>query len=221
MLYSNDMTLNLMRLKRCKKIYSFVFYIYLLGGILLIVYSIVNSVIFAWEWFYAITTTARSPSGLVIGVIIDAIIVAPPAFILAYHGSVKQHDIYAIFALVLISLNLVLMIILKNKKFFDPMPFAFYVVLLYSVVCIGVSLLNIWANIVYHKLENSYGFPHFNERFSEYEEEKNQRKIMDKYEMEMRRRMKTATDTMSGVDSPIEILEDNDLSHKPDIMDSL
>jgi len=44
---------------------------------------------------------------------------------------------------------------------------------------------------------------------------------MDKYEISMRERMKTSTDTMGGVDYSNDILEENISTHKSDMMDSI
>ncbi|MBR4023214.1 MAG: hypothetical protein IKI94_11625 [Ruminococcus sp.] len=218
--YNKEMARNLVLLKKCRRIHSTTFYIFLVGGIMFIIYAFLNSAIFAWEWLYA-KTSITSPSGVVIAVIIDALIVAPLAFFFAYRASIKLHDLCAVWGILLETANLILMIYLKSDGFFKPLKFAFYVASLYSVLGIITLSFNLWANIVYHKLEEAEGFPHFNERFTEYEEEKLQRKIMDKYEISMRERMKTSTDTMGGVDYSNDILEENISTHKSDMMDSI
>ena len=86
--YNKEMARNLVLLKKCRRIHSTTFYIFLVGGIMFIIYAFLNSAIFAWEWLYA-KTSITSPSGVVIAVIIDALIVAPLAFFFAYRASIK------------------------------------------------------------------------------------------------------------------------------------
>ncbi len=218
--YDAEILKNAMKLKKCRKIYTTVFYTYLVGGIFLILYSFLNMTGLAWDWlFIALGTGAFYP--IVFATIIDSLAVAPAAFFLAFRGSYRQHDLCAVAALVLVSANLVLMIILKLKHFFDFVPISFYAIAIYSVVCIAVSVMNIRANIIYHQLEEEQGFPHFNERFMEQEEERFQRGILDKYEMQMQQRMKTATDKMDELGCSDKTLEKNDDSHTPSIMDKV
>lgn len=211
---------NLVALKKCRKVYAVVFFTYLVAGLFFVLYSFISITSTSWDWlFYELEVGLFST--VVFMLIIDSVIIAPLAFFLAYRGCMKQHDLCAALAPVVVAANYALMIVLKVRHFFDHIPPAFVVVSVYSLLCIAVSVANIRANVKYHWLEQQEGFPQFSERFYEQQEDKFQRGIMDQYEQEVSRLKKTSADAMTDVGSSGKSLEKYEYEHKPSSMDEL
>lgn len=207
-------------MKKCRKIHGLVFYTYLIAGLIFILYSIISGVFMAWEWLF-ICLDLDTPSSVWFISVLDSIIVAPAGFAMAVAGSYGKKDLYAMFALALVALNFILLIFLKIRGFFDLVPLSFYVGAIYSVLCIIVSALNIKANLSYHFLEEQYGFPHFNERFTQQEEDIFQDKILDRFTINMREIQRYSSDSMDDLHTVDGVLEKYEHTHKPSDIEEL
>lgn len=211
---------NSMLMKKCRKIHGLVFYTYLVAGLIYIIYAIISGVFMAWDWLF-ICLELDTPSTVWFITVADSLVVAPGGFAMAVAGSYGKKDLYAMFSFALAVLNLILLIFLKTRGFFDIVPLSFYVGAVYSVLCGIVSALNIKANLTYHFLEEQYGFPHFNERFTQQDEDIFQDKILDKFTMNMREIQKNSSDSMDDLPSVEGTFEKYEHVHKPSDMDEL
>ncbi|MBR1592690.1 MAG: hypothetical protein IJ666_06750 [Ruminococcus sp.] len=219
MAFDDEIIKNAVRMKKCKKVWGAVFSSYLTGGILLILYSFLSITGASWDWLFAkLGTDTLSPIAMMM--ILDSIIICPAAFFLALRGSYGHNDLCSMLAPALLIANYVFMVILKIRRVFDVNPVPFILCTVYSAVCITASILNIRANIIYHKLEQARGFPHFSERFVEREDERNIRERMKEYRNTHKSDKKIISD-MDDVAIPQNTLEKYEQVHKPGTMDDI
>ena len=161
-----ELSRNHMLLKRVKRINGIAFFTYLIGGLLMIPYSLISMVGLSWDWI-AMYTHIPLMSYVSFILIIDMFIVCPLSFWLTYRVSQLHHSLSGLIVLPIQVANYGLMIWLNAVHFFDRVPVAFYAVTAYSVACILTGGANMWAVIKYHWLEDQEGFPQFNPRFEE------------------------------------------------------
>ena len=217
---NNDFSRNYTLLKRCKKLYSYMFYYFLVAGLLLVIYSITSMTGLAWDWL-AVAGGADPLSPVAFVMTIDSVIVAPLCFFLAYRGSLRQNDLSVLLLMMLALGNLTFLIVLEKKHFFDRIMVSFLVGALYSAAALVLGAVNMKTNRTYHWLEEQPGFPLFNERAEEQRFNKIQRGIKDEFQQEMERRMKTASDSMTDLGQAQGELEKYVPEHKPSDMDSI
>lgn len=217
--FDAEIARNALKMKKCKKIWSYTFYVYLVGGIFMIMYSLTSMTGVSWDWFMTLMGK-DSLSGVAFLMIADYFVVAPLGFFLAFKGSYGHSDLGAMLAPVLNIANLIFVTILRFKHLFDINPVAFYISLFYSSLCIGVSVFNIRANYVYHQLETQRGFPHFNERFIEREEEQNMKERMKEYKDTHKSNKKIISD-MDDVSLTGNNLEKYEHVHQQSTMDDI
>ena len=217
---NNDFAKNYTKMKRCQKYYTWVFYYFIVAGLLLTIYAFTSMTGLAWDWLaVAAGVDPLSPVSFVL--IIDAFIVAPLNVFLVWRGALKHNDLSVILLLMLNLGNLAFLCVLWGHKFFHRIPLAFAVFLLYSIAALVLGGVNMKANITYHWLEEQPGFPLFNERAEEQRFDRIQRGIKDQFQQEMERRMKTASDSMSDLGAAGGELEKYVPEHKPSDMDSI
>ena len=86
MAFDDEIIKNAVRMKNCKKIWGCVFYAYLIGGILMILYSFLSITGVSWDWlFILVGTDTLAP--IAVFMILDSLISAPLGFFLALKGS--------------------------------------------------------------------------------------------------------------------------------------
>lgn len=81
------------------------------------------------------------------------------------------------------------------------------------IITIILSVVTAAANKKYHYLENQFGFPYFNERFTEQNLDKCQREIKDEYQQNYERLMKNSSSDMTDITSEVPTV---DLTKKED-----
>lgn len=216
----DDFAKNLCLMKRCKKAYTVIFYCFLVGGLLLVIYSFTSMTGLSWDWLaVAGGVDPLSPiSFVMIGV---SIVLAPLSFFFAYRGSQKQNDLSVILLMMLNAAALLLIIVLQRHHFFNRLMIGFWVFMIYTVGALILGAFNMKTNLTYHYLEEQPGFPLFNERAEEQRYNKIQRGIKDQFQQEMERRMKTAADSMGDLGTASGQLEKYVPEHKPSDMDSI
>ena len=219
MAFDDEITKNAVRMRKCKKVWGAVFCSYLLGGILLILYSFVSITGVAWDWWFVLVGT-DTLSPVAVMMILDSLAVAPLGFFFALKGSYGHSDLFVMLAPALVAANFVFMIILKIRHVFDINPVPFILCTAYSIACIVTSLLNIRANIIYHKLEQARGFPHFSERFVEREDERNLRERMKEYKNTHKSNKKIISD-MDDITPVNHEIEKYQEIHNPSTMDDI
>ena len=211
---------NLTTMKKVRKINSIAFFVYLIGGILMICYSFTSLVGISWDWI-PILTNQSTLMNVSFAMIIDAVIVCPLSFYLTYRASILHHSLSAMLVIALQVASFIIMIILFTKGFFERIPIAFYGKAIYAVACIITGAFNFGAVIKYHWLEDQEGFPHFNPRYEEYNEHKREREIMDPYQRRMQEIQKRAAGEMTDIGSTQDQLEKYEKVHIPSDMDSI
>ncbi|HAE52857.1 MAG TPA: hypothetical protein DCG30_06350 [Ruminococcus sp.] len=219
MAFDDEIIKNAVRMKNCKKIWGCVFYTYLIGGILMILYSFLSITGVSWDWlFILVGTDTLAPIAMFM--ILDSLVSAPLGFFLALKGSYGHSDLCVFLAPALNMANLIFMIIMKSHHVFDVNPVPFIVCVTYSLACIITSSFNIYANITYRKLEKARGFPHFSERFVEREEARNMKERMKEYKDTHKSNKKIVSDMddISPVNQEIEKYQE---VHNPSIMDDI
>lgn len=207
-------------LKRVKRINGIAFFTYLIGGLLIMAYSLVSMVGLSWDWI-AMYTGIPLMSYISFILIIDTFIVAPLSFYLTYRVSILHHSLSGLIVLPLQVANYGLMIWLNIIHFFDRIPIAFTIVSLYSLACIFTGAANMWAVIRYHWLEDQEGFPQFNPRYEEYKENRREREIMDPYQLRMQQIQKRSSGEMNDLGTTQDELEKYEKVHIPSEMDSI
>ena len=207
-------------LKRVKRINGIAFFTYLIGGLMIMAYSLVSMVGLSWDWI-AMYTGIPLMSYISFILIIDTFIIAPLSFYLTYRVSILHHSLSGLIVLPLQVANYGLMIWLNIIHFFDRIPIAFTIVSLYCLACIFTGAANMWAVIRYHWLEDQEGFPQFNATFEEYKENKREREIMDPYQRRMQQIQKRSTGEMTELGTTQDELEKYEKVHIPSEMDSI
>ena len=218
--FGKELAQNYILLRKCKKVQSIAFFSYLISSIMIMLYSIISMTGLSWDWI-AMYTGVSLMSHVAFVLIIDTIIVGPLSMYLAYRGCFLKHDLSAMLVLALQSVNYGFMIFLAVRHFFERVPVAFLAISIYSILCIVMAGLNIWANVKYHWLEDQRGFPQFSARFEEQKEEKFQRGILDPYQQEVNRLKKTSSSEMNDLGQTQEQLGQYVYEHKSSTMDEI
>ena len=217
---SEEFMQNSIMLKRVKRINGIAFFVYLISGFIMMAYSLTSMVGLSWDWI-AMYTHIPLMSYVSFILIIDSFIICPLSFYLTYRVSLLHHSLSGLIVIPVQIANYGLMIWLNAIHFFERIPIAFYAVTIYSVLCILAGGANMWAVIKYHWLEDQEGFPQFNPRFEEYNENKHEREIMDPYLREMQRRQKASSGEMTELGTTDEKLDTYEKTHTPSSMDSI
>ncbi len=217
---SREFMQNYTMLKRVKRINGIAFFTYLIGGLMIMAYSLVSMVGLAWDWV-AMYTGIPLMSYISFILIIDTFIIAPLSFYLTYRVSILHHSLSGLIVLPLQIANYGLMIWLSFIHFFDRIPVAFAAISIYCLACIFTGAANMWAVVKYHWLEDQEGFPQFNPRYEEYKEKRREREIMDPYLREMQRVQKASNGEMNELGTTDETLEQYEKVHIPSNMDSI
>lgn len=217
---AKELARNHMLMKKIKKINSIAFFVYLIGGILMMAYAFTSMVGLSWDWI-PILTNQSLLSTVSFLMIVTSILICPLSFYLTYRASLLYHSLSALITISLQIAYLIFMIILKNVGFFNRIPIAFYIAAIYSIICIAVGSVNFWAVIKYHWLEDQEGFPQFNPRYEEYKEHKHEREIMDPYQLRINQLQRQSNGEMTDLGTTQDELETYEKVHIPSEMDSI
>ncbi len=218
---SQEFSQNLLKLKRCKKIYTYTFYFFIAGSIGFLLYGIINLVSVGADQYlnHVIEKVVITPVTTVF--CLDALIVAPLTFYLGYRLNFLKHDLCGIIGIMLHTANIILMCVGNKHKLFEAIKLPFYVTVVFGILCIICFALMLRTNAVFRWLEDQVGYPYFNERALEQEFDRKQMEIKSPYQVEMERRMKTASDSMNDIGSTDQTLEKYQATHTESSMESL
>lgn len=186
-LRSQEFAHNLSLLNRCKKHYS----------IMGIVYFIPLIIYFLVAFIFGFLTGSFTAA-------LFALFECPLIAYLALKSFYSHKDMTLILLLATLFIVQVALFVLAPKEpqgifKFNIAGKCSWIHLVMAVIEGSLAAWNIFTNITYHKLEEADGFPQFNERFFEQEMDKRGSAIKDPYQLELERRMRTASDAMSDV----------------------
>ena len=137
--------------------------------------------------------------------IIDSIVMFPPMIWFAWKAVYAKRDLPAMGIIAFMVINQIILGISRHYVSgkwmnglwtFKSVEYCFWINLGVGIVLTVIAAINLATNIKYHWLEEQYGFPHFNERFQQQCDDKQQREILDQFQQEVNRLKKTATDEM-------------------------
>ena len=217
---ANEFGRNAVMLKKTKKINGIAFFTYIIAGVIMICYGFVSLVGISWDWL-SVCLGLDTMANVAYVVLVDALVVCPLSIYLTYRASLLHHDLSGLIVLCLQAANMVLILILNARHMYDRVHIAFYISMLYSVVCLATGGANFWAILKYRWLEKQRGFPQFSVRLEEYEENKFQRSIMDPYKLRMQQFQNASTGEMNDLGQTQQQLEKYVHEKKPDSMDEI
>ena len=216
-----EFTQNAIKLSRCKKIYTVTFFYYIAGSIGFLLYGIIGLVSVGADK-YIDHVMAKAPiTPVTTFFLLDALLTAPLTAFLGYKVNVEKNDFSGICGTILHVINLIIIFICNAHHFFDAIKLPFYVTLVFSMLCATGFILLLRTNVVFRWLEQQIGYPYFSERMLEHEFDRKQMDIKSPYQIEMERRMKTASDSMNDIGSTDQVLEKYEATHIPSDMDSI
>ena len=218
---TQEFSQNSMKLKRCKKIYTVTFFYFVIASIAFLLYGIIGLVSVGADQYlnHVIEKVVITP--VTTAFAIDALLVAPVTAYLGYRLNLLKHDLSGLLGIMLHTGNIILCLVGNAHKMFDAIKLPFYVTMVYSILCLTCFVLMLRTNAVFRWLEDQIGYPYFNERMLEQEFDRKQMEIKSPFQVEMERRMKTASDSMNDIGSTDQVLEHYEAVHKPSEMDSL
>ncbi len=207
---------------RCNKIYKFSFYFFIASSILVLLFSVFESVGGIPDYTIRVRLAEAQPiTPVILFFFLDAVLLAPVSAYLGYRATILHHDLSAIAIAIVHGLHLVLITLLKVKHWFDVYTLPYYVFAVFSAALITAALITLRNNVKFHWLEEQVGYPYFNERALDQEFDRRQMEIKSPYQLEMERRMKTATDSMTDLGSTSETLEKYEHQHVESEMDDI
>jgi hypothetical protein len=138
---------------------------------------------------------------------LDALLIVPIVGYCAWQACYRYRDIMAILVIGILGANQLLLWVIspyENKLFHDfkVLTKCFWIHLVLFTIVGTAALINLKINMIYHKLENCDGFPHFNERFFDQEMDRHQFGIKDPYQQKVDNFQKTASNEMSDIILP-------------------
>lgn len=136
---------------------------------------------------------------------LDALIIIPIVAYCAWRACYSYRDFMAILVIVILLVNQLLLVFLspyENSMFhkFHVFHKCAIIHLILLIICGTAALINLKINVQYHKLEESDGFPQFNERFFDQEMDKRQSAIKDPYQDKIDRNSKYSSEAMTDID---------------------
>jgi len=192
---------NLTYLRKCRKIYTVIFFYSIVSSLILILYGFINLVSISPDMLIKKVTddpdNLMSPNFFVL--FLDALIIAPLALYFGLRISVSQHDLSAVLNIALLTGNMILFFVKRDWDFFHRVPISFAVFTIFCVAGIFFSALGLKSNYRYHWLEEQEGFPHFSEHLAEYEMYGKNWEEFNPFIAESERRKKFAQDHMDEV----------------------
>lgn len=191
---------NLAQLKKCRKIYTILFYYFIASTIIIILYGFLSLVSISLDVGFSIMQYSDALSPNFLQIFFYSLILGPVCAFFGYKITVKQRDIYALLCIAFLSGNFILLITKKDLRFFNQVPIAYWLFIVYSISGIIAAVIGLKTTITYHWLEEQPGFPLFNERQMNYDFDKNQHKIKDPYQINIEKRVKTASNSMTELD---------------------
>ncbi len=213
-------TRNHAMMKKVRRVNSVAFFVFLIGGLIMILSSFLSITGTAWDWLMGATGN-RYYAHVAFIMILDSVIVCTLAFYLTYRVSLLHHSLSGLIVIPILIANLVFILILHKKGFFGLIGAPYYAMVTYCIVCTIAAAANMWAVIKYHWLEDQEGFPQFNARFEEYKEKRREREIMDPYELRKRELQRASTDEMSDLGTTQDELAQYEKVHVQSNMDSI
>ncbi|MBO4523985.1 MAG: hypothetical protein J5723_04795 [Ruminococcus sp.] len=135
----------------------------------------------------------------------ESFVVYSLAIYCAWQAAYKKRDLFVLFTGGLAVLNQVILTIFKHyangeylKYFkFDSVGYTNRIHLAVLLIILIITAINMKTNIIFHKLEEADGYPHFNERFFDQDMTSRQIKIRDPYQEKLDNLKKTASDQMT------------------------
>jgi len=212
---------NALKLARCKKIYTITFFFFIIGSIGFLLYGIIDLISVGADMYIDHVMEKAPVTPVTTFFLIDAVLTAPLTAFLGYKASAEKNDFGCICGTILHVINLIIILICNAHKFFDAAKFPFYVTCVFSLICVAFFILLLRTNVVFHWLEEQIGYPYFNERMLEQEFDRKQMDIKSPYQIEMERRMKTASDSMNDIGTTDKVLDKYEAVHTPSDMDSI
>lgn len=191
---------NLAQLKKCRKIYAILFYYFVASSIIIILYGFLSLVSISLDVGFRIMQYSDALSPNFMQIFLYSLILGPVSTFFGYKISLKQRDIYALLCIAFLSGNFILLLIKKDLRFFNQVPIAYWLFIVYTISGIIAAIIGLKTNMTYHWLEEQPGFPLFNERQMNYDFDKNQHKIKDPYQISIEKRARTASDSMTELD---------------------
>ena len=213
-------TRNQVAMKRVRRVNSIAFFIFLIGGLIMIPASFLSLTGTSWDWLMG-ATGERYFAHVAFIMIVDSLVICPLAFYLTYRVSLLHHSLSGLIVIPLMIANLIFMLVLHKMGFFGLIAAPFWAMLVYCTACAAAGAANMWAVIKYHWLEDQEGFPQFNARFEEYKEHKREREIMDPYQKQMNEIKRRSTGEMSELGTTQDKLEQYEKVHVQSDMDSI
>lgn len=190
--YREEFTSNLMLLKKCNRTYNWLIIAYFF---LLAIFPLVSLMML-------LATVISNDS---IFLVIDSILTTPLLYYCAYKAVYQKRDLPAVGIPAVLLVNQIILGIARHHltgKFingrwtFKAVSYVFGIHLVLLIIAAVFAFINYTTNKNYHWLEEQHGFPYFNERFEEQNEDIQQTNILDEYTQNYQRHMKTAKDEM-------------------------
>lgn len=147
----------------------------------------------------------------------------------AWQAAYRKRDLFVIFVGITAVVNQLILGVfrlyakgeyLKYFKF-DSIGYTFKIHLFLLAVILVIVVINMAANIVYHRLEEADGFPHFSERFYDQDMDRKQAAIKDPYQTEFERLKKSASDSMSELTAPDDEIDEYIDDYRNNFMDDV
>jgi len=157
---------------------------------------------------------------------LDALIIIPITAYCAWQACYNYRDFMALLVIIILSVNQLLLIFLspyENSMFhkFNIFHKCSIIHMILLVICGVAAFINLKINVQYHKLEESDGFPQFNERFFDQEMDKRQSEIKDPYQDKIDRNSKYSSDSMTDIDFDDKKYTEYPKKDDSDTMDSI
>ncbi len=155
-MYNQSYLQNKASLRRCEQVFNIVTLFYL----------VVNAFYILSHLYIALIT----PNGDTAYYFLDGVVLKIPFLTFGFLGCYHKKNIYAILAPVAIGLNTVIYLTAVNE--------------ILSAISIAAAVITCIANKKYHELEQCEGFPHFNERFTEVNDARIEKRDVYKEQLE-------------------------------------
>jgi len=147
----------------------------------------------------------------------------------AWQAAYRKRDLFVIFTGAVAVINQIILSIFKHyangeylKYFkFDSIGYTTKIHMVLLIIILIIVFVNMKTNIVFHKLEEADGYPHFNERFFEQNMNSIQFAIKDPYKEQFEKLKQTATNEMTELHIREEKLCAHDDNYRNDYMDDV
>ena len=208
---------NLAELGKCKRIYTVVFYFFIVSGAFMLIYSFTNLLSIGLDGRAYLATAIADDEGdssklmtpYFFLLLLIALPVVPLISFLGIRVALRQHDLSAFFDICISAGGIIVLLLFRNWSFFRRVPICLVVYVVYMFLTLGASVAGMKANIKYHWLEGQEGFPLFNERFYDYDQQSKDWDENNPYKALSEQRKLTASDHMSEVpELPADKLEE-------------